>query len=272
MGKSIPVLLGLILFYGQAHAQVVCDRFEIKTKIIINTMRLSLDTDLPANARIQVSVYRTYRESGNKITPCRQRHHYLLKTKTAVEWSKPLKVDLSPNRWMDSLISRLKKSSQAGKGYQAVDFGRDLYLTAELCSHQENKKFGKKNSKLRGKAVLKPGKRVLKKKKLKLPLPPHVRFKPFPNLNPKALEKTGLYIISAKTPLLRRHPPYDRKEEIKHLKLIPRGGSFRVLEVYLDKNTPWYRVKAYDQKRKPFAQGWICSKNLASQRLDGIKA
>jgi hypothetical protein len=48
--------------------QIICDKFEIKTKVEKTDLFLSLETDLPDDTVVMVSVSRSYKEKGNTST------------------------------------------------------------------------------------------------------------------------------------------------------------------------------------------------------------
>lgn len=69
---------------------------------------------------------------------------------------------------------------------------------------------------------------------------PPVGRSPFPSLDPLELEIGQAYVVSKQTPLMPSHSPADPIAAIQQIKQIPKGGGFRVLEVYKEKNKPWY--------------------------------
>ncbi len=50
-----------------AEAQIVCNKFNLVTKVTGSTLELSVDTDLPDNTVVMVSVSRSYLERGMQL-------------------------------------------------------------------------------------------------------------------------------------------------------------------------------------------------------------
>ena len=48
--------------------QIVCDKFDLVTKVTGSTLDLSVDTDLPDNTVVMINVSRAYLEKGNTAT------------------------------------------------------------------------------------------------------------------------------------------------------------------------------------------------------------
>ena len=63
------------------------------------------------------------------------------------------------------------------------------------------------------------------------------------------------------------HSPVDPNAALQQVKQIPKDGGFKVLEVYKEKNNPWYKVTAFDKKAETIGIGWINSIALLGQQL-----
>ena len=55
------VLCGVV----SAHAQVICNKFDLKAVRVDSNLKIWLDTDLPDETKIMVWVYREYKEKGS---------------------------------------------------------------------------------------------------------------------------------------------------------------------------------------------------------------
>ena len=137
--------------------------------------------------------------------------------------------------------------------------------------NQPDPRFGKRNSKLTGKAVSTTGLRVvIDKTEIDYPLDsPPVGESPFPSLDPLKLEIGQTYTVSKQTPLMPSHSPADPIAAIQQMKNIPQGGRFKVLEMVKKKINPWYKVTAFDNTK--IGTGWINSTALLGQELEAYK-
>ena len=100
---------------------------------------------------------------------------------------------------------------------------------------------------------------------------PPVDKSPFPSLNPRELEVGQTYIVAKRTPLMPSHSPADPIAALQRMKQIPKGGAFKVLETFNKRGNPWYKVIAFDQRKKQIGTGWINSTALLGQELKAYK-
>ena len=96
-------------------------------------------------------------------------------------------------------------------------------------------------------------------------------WSPFPSLNPLELEVGQAYIVTKQTPLMPSHSPADPIAALQKMKQIPEGGGFKVHDTFDKKGNPWYRVSAFDQRKKQIETGWINSTALLGQQLKAYK-
>lgn len=68
---ALLLILAVTFITNTAHAQVICNKFKLVTKVTDSTLDLSLDTDLPNNTVVMVSVSRSYLE--------KREHSYVLR-------------------------------------------------------------------------------------------------------------------------------------------------------------------------------------------------
>ena len=81
--KLVAASIAAAVATTAAVAGVVCNTFEMKYKVSGKTLELSLDTDLPDNSVLMVSVSRSYREAG---TSTRYSHDYFSERSTVGKW------------------------------------------------------------------------------------------------------------------------------------------------------------------------------------------
>ena len=79
---------------------VICDTFELTTNIRGSLLELSLDTDLPDDTVISITVDRSYWEQGNTEEYSRR---YFDRESTVGEWRSTHEIDIGPAGWKRNL-------------------------------------------------------------------------------------------------------------------------------------------------------------------------
>lgn len=267
----LAVTMAAAFWTAPATADVVCDKFDMKWNVSGDTLDLSLDTDLPVNTVLMVGVSRSYFEKGNTAE---YSHDYFSERSTVGKWKKTHKISIDSDKWKSSFREKQKKLSRIGLGFQVASISEKISISMVVPIYQPNPEFGEKNSKLTGKAVRTKGLRVVEKEvEIQSPLDSKEAFeeKPFTSLDPRSLDVGATYVVSRSTPLMPSHSPSDPLQAIEKMKRIPKGGSFKVLEVYKKKTNPWYKVTASGKDKKSLGTGWINSTALVGQQLEGSK-
>ena len=263
--------------------QIICDKFELVTKVTGSTLNLSVDTDLPDNTVVMVSVSRFYWEKGNSATYSLD---YFSEKSAIGKWKSEHSISIASEEWKTALRSKQEKLSRVGLGFDVSTISDKITVSIVVPINQPGPRFGERNSNLTGKAVTmssKGGKTITGKVvgpmyvvedeiEIKYPLDsPPVGMSPFPSLNPLELEIGQAYIVSKQTPLMPSHSPVNPIAAIQQMKQIPEGGGFKILEVYKEKNNPWYKVTAFNQSTEEIGTGWINSTALLGQQLKAHK-
>lgn len=250
--------------------QILCNKFELVTKVTGSTLNLSVDTDLPDNAVVMVGVSRSYLEKGNSATYSVD--HFSEKS-TIEKWKSEHNISIVSEDWKTALRAKQEKMSRLGLGFDVASISDKITVRMVVPINQPDPKFGDRNQNLTGKAVRAKGIRVVEDEiEIHYPLSvPPVGKSPFPSLNPLELEIGQAYIVSKQTPLMPSHSPADPIVAIQQMQQIPKRGGFKVLEVYKEKNKPWYKVTAFDQSTEGIGTGWINSTALLGQQLKAHK-
>ena len=250
--------------------QIVCDKFELVTKVTGSTLDLSVDTDLPDNAVVMVNVSRSYLEKGNSATYSAD---YFSEKSTIGKWKSEHSISIASEDWKTALRAKQEEMSRLGLGFDVAFISDKIRVRMVVPINQPDPKFGDRNQNLTGKAVRTKGIRVVEDEiEIDYPLnAPPVGESPFPSLNPLELEIGQACVVSKQTPLMPSHSPADPIAAIQQMKQIPKGGGFKVLEVYKEKNNPWYKVTAFDQSTEAIGTGWINSTALLGQQLRAHK-
>jgi len=264
--------------------QILCDKFKLVTKVTNSTLNLSVDTDLPDNTVVMVSVSRFYWEKGNSSTYSLD---YFSEKSTIGKWKSEHSISIASEEWKTALRSKQENLSRVGLGFDVASISDKITGNMVVPINQPDPRFGERNSNLTGKAVTmasKGGKTITGKvvgpmyvveDEIEIDYPldsPPVGMSPFPNLDPLGLDIGQSYIVSNKTALMPFHSPDDPMAAIQQMKYIPKNGRFKVLKVYYkEKNNPWYKVTAFNQSMEEIGTGWINSTALLGQILEAQK-
>lgn len=267
---ALLLILTVTFIARTADAQVVCNKFKLVTKVKGSTLDLSVDTDLPDNTVLMVSVSRSYLEKGNQSA---YSVDYFSEKSTVGKWESKHRISIASEKWKSALRAEQEKMSRLGLGFDVASISDKITVRMVVPINQPDPRFGKRNSKLTGKAVRTTGLRFVKDEiEIDYPLDsPPVGKSPFPSLNPLELEVGQTYIVSKQTPLMPSHSPADPIAALQKMKQIPKWGVFKVLETVKKKGNPWYKVVALDQRKKRIGTGWINSMALLGQELKAYK-
>ena len=250
--------------------QIVCDKFDLVTKVTGSTLDLSVDTDLPDNVVVMVGVSRSYLEKGNSST---YSVDYFSEKSNIGKWKSKHSISIVSEKWEAALRAKQEEMSRLGLGFDVASISDKITVRMVVPINQPDPKFGDRNQNLIGKAVTTKGIRIVEDEieiEYLLNTSP-VGKSPFPSLNPLELEIGQAYIVSKQTPLMPSHSPADPIAAIQQMKQIPQGGKFKVIEVYKEKTNPWYKVIAFDQRTEQLGTGWINSTALLGQKLEAQK-
>jgi hypothetical protein len=249
---------------------LVCDDFNLVTKITGAVLELSVKTDLPDDTIVMVDVSRTYKRKNNRTDyPVR----YFGEKSTIGKWKLPRRIFLDSDQWARAFKAKQQLLIAAEIGGDGVaSISNSISVNMVVPVFQDNPRFGEQNSNLIGKAVSKSAAFSLTVVRdsdtIDYPLNSSpVGQSPSRNVNHLDLEQGDTFTVSAKTPLMPSHSPVDPIAAIQQVKYIPRGGSFKVLGLVKKRTRPWYNVTAWDTKGQQIGTGWINSIVLREQDL-----
>lgn len=267
---ALLLILTVTFITNTADAQVVCNKFKLVSKVTGSKLDVSVDTDLPDNTVVMVSVSRSYLEKGNTD---RYSVDYFSEKSNVGKWKSKHRISVDSEKWKSALREKQEKMSRLGLGFEVASTSEKIAVRMVVPINQPDPQFGKLNSKLTGKAVRATGLRVVKDEiEIDYPLDSApVGKSPFPSLNPLELEVGQTYIVTKQTPLMPSHSPVDPIAALQNMKQIPEGGGFKVLDTFDKKGSPWYMVRAFDQRKKQIGAGWINSTALFGQQLKAYK-
>lgn len=130
---------------------VICDTFELSTNIQGSLLGLSLNTDLPDDTVISVTVDRSYWKQGDSEEHSRR---YFEQESTVGEWRRTHEINIAAEGWTRDLKDFQDKMANAAVGFEVARISDDIDISIIApVNMQTNAAFGDRNKNLSGKAV-----------------------------------------------------------------------------------------------------------------------
>lgn len=150
--RRLVTISALLMFTISASAApLICDRFELVTNISSSTLELSLETDLPDDTKISITVDRSYWEKGSSEEYSRP---YFEQKSTVGEWRRTHEIDIGSARWNKNLEDFQAEMSKATLGFTVARISHDIGVSIVVpINGQTNPGFGDRNKNLEGEAV-----------------------------------------------------------------------------------------------------------------------
>ena len=171
MGKEIGLILmtvgvvgiGGALFFGcsgppdsasapDEPAGIVSDRFELRWELDGEDLLLAIDTDLPDEGELSISVGRSYYEVGNDAEYSRD---YLSVFEPVSRWREPRRVPLDANAWRADLAAHQGRMAEIAAAerragvpaedtiaFEVASIADDVEIRAVLHVNQDDPRFG----------------------------------------------------------------------------------------------------------------------------------
>ncbi len=131
------------LFLGTSgYAQVRCDQFDVVAELHGHTLTLSLDTDLPDETTLMVSVNRLYWQTGSEDA---YSESYLSGRFTVGEWRRPRQVDVRDDAWQEALKDRQQLLARMGEPFTVRKIAADIEADFTVPVNQKDPRFGRRN-------------------------------------------------------------------------------------------------------------------------------
>ena len=138
---------------------IVSDQFELRWELEGNDLLLAIDTDLPDEGELSVSVNRWYYQVGNDDAYSRDYFHVF---EPVSSWREPRRIPLDATAWKADLAAHQKEMSDIGALAFQLDRVEDtVRIRAVLHTNQEDSRFGERNANLSGDATHQEGNLVL---------------------------------------------------------------------------------------------------------------
>lgn len=262
--KRLIILSLLLLFsFSQIFSQVKCDVFNLITKIESDNLSISLDTDLPDNTVLLLSVYREY---WGKNKSDENGVYYYDEETTVKEWRNTHKISIDQIKWIEDLQKKQKQLASIGVGFEVTKISDTIIVSALITFNQPNQMFGVKNSKLTGTKInISYARTVEDETNIYSPL--NEKLKKIPSFaNSQSLKVGESCFVSKETPLMPEIEPSDPLSALEKVKSIPSGYLIKILSKKELNNSPWYEVEVYNGGNR-VGKGWINSQALMYQTL-----
>lgn len=224
--------------------------FEISEfKISDNIGKLSLNTDLPLETEITVSVFRSYLEKDNKTEYSIQ---YFTERTTIDKWKNRREIILDNKKWKSRLKQKQKDLSKTGLGFDIDKISDSIKVSAIIPI--SNKPYPKFKNKDFGET----------EKSYYFPLNQQLELKSeFGNSSDLKINKT--YTISNTTPLMPEFEPSNHLSASLKVINLKKGTKIKILTIRQKNNTNWYKVNTKMNNHN--GTGWINSIALINQEL-----
>ena len=136
---------------------IVCDRFELRWEFDGTDLLLAIDTDLPDEGELSVSVSRTYYEAGSDDAYSRD---YFSEFEPVSRWREPRRIALDADAWKADLTAHQNRMAALGDNL-AFEIDRiedSIEIRGVLHINQDDPRFGGQgNPNLSGEATSRMG-------------------------------------------------------------------------------------------------------------------
>ena len=245
---------------------IVSDRFALEWELEGDDLLLAIDTDLPDEGELSVSVRRTYFQAGNDAAYSRDYFHEF---EPMSRWRQPRRISLDADAWKADLIAHQAEIASLG-GDMAFEIDRveeHISIRAVLHSNQDDPRFGGRgNPNLSGSAASQG--LVEAETSVLFPLegPPPPRRST--RVAWDALREGESYRLSEETPLMPERNPSDPLEAVGRMVSLPAGSVVQVITIDMQSSEPWYQVVLDGDER---TTGWINSIALMGTVIDLVR-
>ncbi|HEY0151592.1 MAG TPA: hypothetical protein VGB92_06320 [Longimicrobium sp.] len=249
---------------------VISDRFEVRQALKGDILTVSLDSDLPDETEVMVDVSRRYWQAGDTTAYVNE---YFEESGTVSGWRAPRQLVLDEDRWRAALSEKQRILAQGGDPFDIGRVEDSVIVSFVVPVNQSDPRFGNRNQHLSGSAVnvgslgwplIERELQLFRKAGKADPSAPKWA-------DPSDLRAGRRYGLSRETSLMPELDPADPMGAIARIRIIPRGGSIRILSGALHEKTRWYEVEAYDASGVRAGTGWVSSIALIGQDIAALE-
>ena len=213
---------------------IVCDLFELRWELDGTDLLLAIDTDLPDEGELSVSVGRTYYEFGSDDAYSRD---YFSEFELVSRWREPRRIELDADAWKADLTAHQNRMAGIGDdlAFEIARIEDSINIRAVLHINQDDPRFGGRgNPSLSGEATSRMGNGdsvlVEAEESVDFPLdgpPPSSRSSRTPY---DGLITGESYLLSQATPLMPEREPADPLEGRMEILLGNAGCAIPLLQ------------------------------------------
>jgi hypothetical protein len=249
---------------------IVADRFEVRQALKDDILTVSLDTDLPDETKLMVDVSRRYWQAGDTTAYVNE---YFEESGAVSGWRAPRQIVLDEDRWRAALSEKQRILAQGGDPFDIGRVEDSVIVSFVVPVNQSDPRFGDRNQHLSGSAVsvsslgwplIERELQLFRKAGKADPSAPKWA-------DPSDLRVGWRYSLSRETSLMPELEPADPMAAIARIRIIPRGGSIRILSSAFHEETRWYEVEAYDSSGVQAGTGWVNSIALIGQDVAALE-
>ena len=155
IGVVITIVAVLLTGGGES---VVVDRFALEWELQGDELVLAIDTDLPDEGELSVSVSRWYYQVGNDDAYSRDYFHEF---EPVFRWRQPRRISLDATPWKADLAAHRARMAEIPDLAFEIDRIEDtVRIRAILPINQDDPRFGERNANLSGEATFREGNRL----------------------------------------------------------------------------------------------------------------
>ena len=145
-------------------SKLFCDKFNINTVLKGKELEFWLDTDLPDNTMVMVSVSRRYWIKANSGT---YSGAYYGKSTFVQDLRRPVRVIIDDNEWRRQIEKKHTQIEPGGEPVQVSKISDEVELKFIVPINQDNPAFGPRNANLEGTMVTaEQGFKIIRKEKI----------------------------------------------------------------------------------------------------------
>lgn len=244
--------------------QVVANQFDIEYQLVGSTLTFWLETDLPDDTNVMVSVWRLYTEVGSAE---KYLVNYFGEKSKIGKWRQAQTVDIDNVKWKRELEARRKGLARAGEPFTVAAIDDHIEVGFTVPVNQESPRFGRMNENLVGSVVTQSGRLRIIRNEIRISFPLEGSLDSTEYASPRDLRVGFTYRLSRETPLMPEFEPQDPLSALANVMRVPLEGTMTVREVRMKRGTPWYRVVANVPSGREIGEGWVNSIALIGQDI-----
>jgi hypothetical protein len=271
------VVLAAPVFWVSCPAGVQCDLFDVFVRASGDSLTMQIDTDLPDDTRLIVTVSRCYWETDNDET---YSHDYFSGIDERVgEWRISHTILVDDQRWSSGLQAKIDQCASLDIWAGLAAISDSVGVAVRVPEYkQSNPEFGELNRNLTGRAVrtwqTSQGKAANIDVETVLDWPFQGPTPRAVTRAPQSLRPGGTYRIDATregVPLMPEFEPADAWTALPRVRTLSGFLVVRVTDARPRGAFPWYEVVVRSGQGDESISGWINSVALIGHRIEAVE-